>query len=96
MINDLDKFQSFGNSNLIASKPGKFSRYMYLDFDDINVYAVHQDSSVLQNEKNFLDKIGHLPNGSGAFRLFRGNQAMTQFTPITVDGNKNIINDPCN
>jgi hypothetical protein len=99
MIDNKNNFEQMGSEWLATPKKvSNLQKWMYSDFPEVNINAVHQDSTDVVNEKNFLYNIMHLSfsGNGGGIKVFSGNTNMTAFTPIKVDENKNLISNPCN
>ncbi len=64
------------------------------------LYTTHgyakDGSSIAEDEKAFLNALQAPPVNGAGLKLFRGNAAMNNFTPIKVSSTGQVVANPCN
>ncbi|MCX6313160.1 MAG: hypothetical protein NTX08_00330 [Sphingobacteriales bacterium] len=86
MITDTTQFRYFGDNFLKVGNEAIFKNAFY------NGYHIHEDSTITSNEKHLLQALQNLNSG---IKIFKGNNTLTNFTPIGLDNNRNVITVPC-
>jgi len=94
MIDDPNAFINFAQSWFDSEK--------HFEAFKIHLYENHKygktGNTLAQDEKNFLSAVqaqGPGLNGCG-LKLFKANQNMTTFTPVKMNSNGQIVENPCN
>ncbi len=85
-IENLTLFQTF-SQNLTGTTINKYKEFYKI------MYNIKDTNTNEDNEKNLLKYLDQLKSG---LKLFRGNANFTQWTPLGLDANNNVIVKPCN
>lgn len=86
MIDDLTKFQQFASNMVNNSTLDAYS------FTFEMIYGITPSNNNEANEKAFLQYIQQTNSG---LKLFKGDANFTDWQPKKVDGNGNVVNNPC-
>lgn len=86
VIDDFTKFQSFA-SNLVNNSSLDVYSHAFE-----NVFGIRPSNTKEQNEKAFLQ---YIQSANSGLKLFKGNSNFSEWAPIGVDSQGNVINNPC-
>lgn len=87
MIENLTKFRKW-------AKKYYEMKYIISSTSFAEKFKIRDSNTNEQNEIRFLQYLSKEYGGSG-LKLFRGNQDFSEWTPIKLDANNNVITAPC-